>query len=40
MNSLDLAYQAPTKAEYAAYDELRAEAEADLARLTSALKPQ
>ena len=40
LNSLDLAYQAPTKAEYAAYEELRAQAEAALARLTSAMKPQ
>ena len=33
MNSLDLAYQAPTAAEYATYDELRSHADADLARL-------
>jgi len=33
MNSLDLAYQAPTSAEYAAYDQLRGEADAALSRL-------
>jgi len=38
MNSLDLAFQAPTKAEYAAYDELRGEADADLSRLATVLK--
>ncbi len=33
MNELDLAYQAPTPAEYATYDELRAEAATAIARL-------
>jgi photosystem II stability/assembly factor-like uncharacterized protein len=33
MNELDLAYQAPTPAEYAAYDEMRGEADAALNRL-------
>lgn len=37
MNSLDLAYQAPTPAEYAIYDELRAQAAAEIARLRSAI---
>jgi hypothetical protein len=37
MNSLDLAFQAPTKAEYAAYDEMRAEADAGLLDLHSSL---
>jgi hypothetical protein len=40
MNSLDLAYQAPTKAEYAAYDELSSEANADLVKLQAAMKAQ
>jgi photosystem II stability/assembly factor-like uncharacterized protein len=38
MNSLDLAYQAPTKAEYAAFDELRAQTDADLSRLQAIVK--
>ena len=38
MNSLDNAYQAPTKAEYAAFDELKALNDAGLARLEAALK--
>jgi hypothetical protein len=33
MNELDLAYQAPTPAEYATYDELRGEAATAIARL-------
>jgi photosystem II stability/assembly factor-like uncharacterized protein len=37
MNSLDLAYQAPTKAEYATYDDLRGEADAALNRLRTIL---
>ena len=37
MNSLDLAYQAPTAAEYTTYDELRAHADNDLSRLHSIL---
>jgi hypothetical protein len=40
MNSLDLAYQAPTKAEYAAYDELSGEASADLVKLQAAMQSQ
>jgi photosystem II stability/assembly factor-like uncharacterized protein len=39
MNSLDLAYQAPTPAEYAAYAELRNEADSALNRLGKILKP-
>src|SRR5215472_9466958 len=39
MNSLDLAYQAPTKAEYAAFDDLKALADADLAKLQTVMKP-
>jgi len=38
MNSLDLAYQAPTSAEYAIYDELRAGAAAEIARLRAAMQ--
>jgi hypothetical protein len=38
MNSLDLAYQAPTPVEYAIYDELRAQAAVEIARLRSAMK--
>jgi photosystem II stability/assembly factor-like uncharacterized protein len=38
MNSLDLAYQAPTPAEYAIYDELRAQAAAEIARLRAAMQ--
>ncbi len=37
MNSLDLAYQAPTQAEYATYDELKAAADAGIARLKALL---
>jgi photosystem II stability/assembly factor-like uncharacterized protein len=40
MNSLDLAYQAPTAAEYAAYDELDGAVTADLARLNAILSPR
>jgi len=40
MNSLDLAYQAPTKAEYAAFDDLKALTDADLAKLQTAMKSQ
>jgi len=39
MNSLDLAYQAPTPAEYATYNDLRAEADAALNRLRGILGP-
>ncbi len=38
LNSLDLAYQAPTPAEYATYEELRAQAAAQIARLREAMK--
>jgi len=38
MNSLDLAYQAPTPAEYATYDELRAAAVRGVARLRSLMR--
>ena len=36
--SLDLAYQKPTPAEYAIYNELRAQAEAQIARLKAAMQ--
>ena len=39
MNSLDLAYQAPTPAEYSTYAELRGEADAALAQLGKVMKP-
>ena len=39
MNSLDLAYQAPTPAEYATYNDLRAEAGTVIDRLKGILKP-
>jgi photosystem II stability/assembly factor-like uncharacterized protein len=38
LGSLDLAYQAPTPAEYAIYDELRAQADAEIGRLRAAMK--
>ncbi|HEY7993878.1 MAG TPA: hypothetical protein VID24_06705 [Candidatus Eremiobacteraceae bacterium] len=38
MNSLDNAYQAPTKAEYAAFDDLKALSDADLSKLQAAMK--
>jgi photosystem II stability/assembly factor-like uncharacterized protein len=38
MGSIDLAYQAPTPAEYATYDELRAQAMAQIARLQAAMR--
>ncbi|MBV9269987.1 MAG: hypothetical protein JO165_02770, partial [Candidatus Eremiobacteraeota bacterium] len=38
MNSLDLAYQAPTKAEYDTYNELKAEADAKIATLNSLIR--
>jgi len=40
MNSLDLAYEAPTPADYAAYDELHGLAAADLERLNALLNPR
>ena len=39
MNELDLAYQAPTPAEYAAYDEMRGESDAALNRLKGLMRP-
>jgi photosystem II stability/assembly factor-like uncharacterized protein len=38
LGSLDLAYQAPTPAEYATYDELRAQAAVEIARLRAAMR--
>jgi photosystem II stability/assembly factor-like uncharacterized protein len=38
LGSLDLAYQAPTPAEYATYDELRAQAVTEIARLQAAMR--
>jgi hypothetical protein len=37
MNELDTAYQAPTQAEYATYDQLRAQTESTIAQLRSVI---